>query len=61
MEVFDYDEEDADDLIGTFTTPLNKILTSASQQVKGDLNYPENILKSSKPRGKIIVKADSVA
>ena len=60
VEVFDYDEEDADDLIGKFTTPLNKILTNASQQIKGDLAYPQNNY-NNKARGKIILKADSVA
>lgn len=49
-------------MIGYFEAPLNKLLTASKQTLKGDLFFDdENGKKTKKDRGKIILKAESVA
>ena len=58
VDIYDADDDDDHELIGTYQQNLNKLLTSAGQTIKADLNY--NGDKGVKNRGKIIIRADSV-
>ena len=62
VEIYDCDKDqgNADDLIGEFACPVNKILTAYEQKVKGDLRVAKN-RSGSQNRGRCILKADSVA
>ena len=57
VEIFDHDDNDADDFIGNFECELNKILTAHNQTVKGVLTMEQ---KRKEARGKIFLTAHSV-
>ena len=55
-EIYDFDEEESE-LIGSYSVMMNKLITSPTQSVKGDLQVNE---KKGSNRGKVIVSASSV-
>lgn len=65
VEVYDDDADQNiggdDDLIGEYSCPINKILTSHKQTVKGDLRLVAGRDGGSGSNGRVIIVADSVA
>jgi Ca2+-dependent lipid-binding protein len=58
FEVYDVDGKDAEH-IGNYETTISRIMSSQRQTLIADLNLPSE--QSRKSRGKIIMRADSVA
>jgi hypothetical protein len=54
-----YDNDAVPELIGFYECAINKVLTAPNQHHKADLLYPDDV--TGRIRGKVIIKADSVA
>ena len=55
-EIYDYDDQESE-IIGQYSVMMNKLVTSSTQSVKGELQMNE---KKGSNRGKVILTANSV-
>lgn len=60
FEVYEFDDSESE-LIGYFECPVNRLLTANKSTINGDLFFDIDGKMSKLDRGKIIIRADSVA